>query len=265
MRTGAVRWAAAMPAPAASGLTRERGARRSGPDLRRARRTRSILTRRRWSDAAPTASSGWPRRTRCRKGRRSCSRCSRSKAGASSGFFTKTRETGPSTCSHPGLDDPEEGYVDYAGFAPGTRRLLIAREVKEHGRFRRRFEELSSMISPWCDRRAARSCCAISADGRTLPGGGTRSRCTERGARLSEYKLRNTSYSPSSTNALSIPSAWPHLHRLSPRARCRPRGERHAPLEKEHELVGLIGCDVLLGRTCIVEAEFNSAVPRFEQ
>jgi hypothetical protein len=42
----------------------------------------------------------------------------------------------------PGLDDPEEGYVDYAGFAPGTKRLLIAREVKEHGRFRRRFEEL---------------------------------------------------------------------------------------------------------------------------
>jgi hypothetical protein len=42
----------------------------------------------------------------------------------------------------PGLDDPEEGYVDYAGFAPGSKRLLIAREVKEHGRFRRRFEEL---------------------------------------------------------------------------------------------------------------------------
>jgi hypothetical protein len=42
----------------------------------------------------------------------------------------------------PGLADPEEGYVDYAGFAPGTRRLLIAREVKEQGRFQRRFEEL---------------------------------------------------------------------------------------------------------------------------
>jgi len=42
----------------------------------------------------------------------------------------------------PGADDPEEGYVDYAGFAPGPRRLLIAREVKERGRFRRRFEEL---------------------------------------------------------------------------------------------------------------------------
>lgn len=42
----------------------------------------------------------------------------------------------------PGLDDPEEGYVDFAGYAPGSRRLLIAREVKDHGRFRRSFEEL---------------------------------------------------------------------------------------------------------------------------
>jgi hypothetical protein len=42
----------------------------------------------------------------------------------------------------PGLDDPEEGYVEFAGFAPGTRRLLIVREVKDRGRFRRRFEEL---------------------------------------------------------------------------------------------------------------------------
>jgi hypothetical protein len=42
----------------------------------------------------------------------------------------------------PGLDNPEEGYVDFAGYAPGTRRLLIAREVKDHVRFRRSFEEL---------------------------------------------------------------------------------------------------------------------------
>ncbi|HYL00544.1 MAG TPA: hypothetical protein VEU78_05070 [Steroidobacteraceae bacterium] len=42
----------------------------------------------------------------------------------------------------PGVEDPEEGYVEFAGFAPGTRRLLVAREVKERGRFRRRFEEL---------------------------------------------------------------------------------------------------------------------------
>jgi hypothetical protein len=42
----------------------------------------------------------------------------------------------------PGVDDPEEGYVDFAGYAPGSRRLLIAREVKDRGRFRRSFEEL---------------------------------------------------------------------------------------------------------------------------
>jgi hypothetical protein len=42
----------------------------------------------------------------------------------------------------PGLENPEEGYVEFAGYAPGTRRLLIAREVKDHGRFRRSFEEL---------------------------------------------------------------------------------------------------------------------------
>ena len=42
----------------------------------------------------------------------------------------------------PGVDDPEEGYVEFAGFAPATRRLLIVREVKDSGRFRRRFEEL---------------------------------------------------------------------------------------------------------------------------
>lgn len=42
----------------------------------------------------------------------------------------------------PGSDDPEEGYVEFAGFAPNTRRLLVAREVKEHSRFHRFFEEL---------------------------------------------------------------------------------------------------------------------------
>jgi hypothetical protein len=42
----------------------------------------------------------------------------------------------------PAAVDPEEGYVEFAGFAPGTRRLLIAREFKDRGRFHRRFEEL---------------------------------------------------------------------------------------------------------------------------
>ena len=42
----------------------------------------------------------------------------------------------------PGTDDPDEGYVEFAGFAPGSQRLLIVREWKDRGRFRRRFEEL---------------------------------------------------------------------------------------------------------------------------
>jgi hypothetical protein len=43
----------------------------------------------------------------------------------------------------PGADDPEQGYVEFAGFAPGTRRLLVVREVKERGgRYRQRFEVL---------------------------------------------------------------------------------------------------------------------------
>lgn len=42
----------------------------------------------------------------------------------------------------PGVDDPEEGYVDFAGFAPDTRRLLTVREAREHGAIRRRFEVL---------------------------------------------------------------------------------------------------------------------------
>jgi hypothetical protein len=42
----------------------------------------------------------------------------------------------------PGLDEPDEGYVEYAGFAPGTSRILLVREVKERARFRRWFEEV---------------------------------------------------------------------------------------------------------------------------
>jgi hypothetical protein len=41
----------------------------------------------------------------------------------------------------PGAEDPEQGYIEFAGYVPATRRILIAREVKEHGRFRRWFEE----------------------------------------------------------------------------------------------------------------------------
>lgn len=42
----------------------------------------------------------------------------------------------------PGSDEPEVGYVEFAGFAPGTRRVLIARELRTAAGFRRRFEEI---------------------------------------------------------------------------------------------------------------------------
>jgi hypothetical protein len=42
----------------------------------------------------------------------------------------------------PGTSDPEEGYIEYAGYVPATRRLLVARELKDRGHFRRTFEEL---------------------------------------------------------------------------------------------------------------------------
>jgi hypothetical protein len=42
----------------------------------------------------------------------------------------------------PGADDPELGYVEFAGYVPGTRRLLVAREVKTRNRVLRRFEVL---------------------------------------------------------------------------------------------------------------------------
>jgi hypothetical protein len=42
----------------------------------------------------------------------------------------------------PGADEPELGYVEFAGYVPGTRRLLVAREVKNGGKVLRRFEVL---------------------------------------------------------------------------------------------------------------------------
>lgn len=40
----------------------------------------------------------------------------------------------------PGLDRPEVGYLEFAGWTPGKAQLLAAREVKVDGRFRRSFE-----------------------------------------------------------------------------------------------------------------------------
>ena len=45
-------------------------------------------------------------------------------------------------CSHPGSTIQRKVTSSSRGFAPGTRRLLIAREVEDRGRFHRSFEEL---------------------------------------------------------------------------------------------------------------------------
>lgn len=42
----------------------------------------------------------------------------------------------------PGVNKPELGYIEYAGWVPGTEQLLVAREVLSEGRFKRNFEVL---------------------------------------------------------------------------------------------------------------------------
>lgn len=43
----------------------------------------------------------------------------------------------------PAASEPQLGYVEFAGFVPGARKLLLAREARVDGRFQRRFEVLS--------------------------------------------------------------------------------------------------------------------------
>jgi hypothetical protein len=40
----------------------------------------------------------------------------------------------------PGLSNTDLGYVEFAGWIPGGKRMLVAREARVDGRFRRRFE-----------------------------------------------------------------------------------------------------------------------------
>ena len=40
----------------------------------------------------------------------------------------------------PSLSDPELGYVEFAGWVPATNKLLVARETKTEGRFKRSFD-----------------------------------------------------------------------------------------------------------------------------
>ncbi len=43
----------------------------------------------------------------------------------------------------PAASEPQLGYVEFAGFVPGTPRLLLAREARVEGRLQRRFEVLA--------------------------------------------------------------------------------------------------------------------------
>jgi hypothetical protein len=42
----------------------------------------------------------------------------------------------------PGASGPDLGYVEFAGWTPGAKRMLVAREVRTDGHYRRRFEVL---------------------------------------------------------------------------------------------------------------------------
>jgi hypothetical protein len=141
VRTGAVRWAAAMPAPAAAGLTVSATPGDPGQTcvmLGEAQRPHATPLVRRctygivWMASAHAIPQG-PALVLAVQPLESWRE-----------LWVFHQDAGNWTVDvlSPGLDEPEEGYVDYAGFAPVTKRLLIAREVKEHGRFRRRFEEL---------------------------------------------------------------------------------------------------------------------------
>ena len=57
-------------------------------------------------------------------------------------LFHETAGTWSIDVVSPGLEEPLEGYAEFAGFVPATRRILVARELREHGSVRRHFEEL---------------------------------------------------------------------------------------------------------------------------
>jgi hypothetical protein len=57
-------------------------------------------------------------------------------------LFHETAGTWSIDVVSPGLDEPLAGYAEFAGFVPATRRVLVVRELREHGGIRRHFEEL---------------------------------------------------------------------------------------------------------------------------
>ena len=141
LRTGAVRWAAAAPAPAAGGLTLSAAPGDPG-------QTCVALGEAQHPHAAPlvrrcTFGIVWTASAHAiPQGPALVLAVQPLESWRELWVFHQDAGSWSVDVLSPGLDDPEEGYVDYAGFVPGTKRLLIAREVKEHGRFRRRFEEL---------------------------------------------------------------------------------------------------------------------------
>lgn len=56
--------------------------------------------------------------------------------------FHKKANTWTLDVLSPGTNDPDEGYIEFAGLTPNTHHLLIARELKDRGHYRRYFEEL---------------------------------------------------------------------------------------------------------------------------
>jgi hypothetical protein len=141
VRVGAIRWAAATPAPAAGRLIlsdapgdpgqtclalREARGQPDGPLVRRC--TYGIV----WMASAQSIA----------RGRALVLAVQPLESWRELWVFHERAGSWTVDVLSPGSDDPEEGYVEFAGFAPGTRRLLVAREFKDHGRFRRRFEEL---------------------------------------------------------------------------------------------------------------------------
>jgi hypothetical protein len=141
LRTGAVRWAAAMPAPASDGLTLSAAPGDPGQTcvaLGESRHPQAPPLVRRCTYGIVWLASAHP----IPQGPALVLAVQPLESWRELWVFHQEAGNWTVDVLSPGLDDPEEGYVDYAGFAPGTKRLLIAREVEEHGRFRRRFEEL---------------------------------------------------------------------------------------------------------------------------
>jgi hypothetical protein len=115
----------------------------------------------------------------------------------------------------PGLDNPEEGYVDFAGYAPGVRRLLIAREVKDRGRFRRSFQELR-VDDLALVRQASSPELLRDFGGRTLCGDGTLQRCINQ---LLGWKKRS-GRTPANEHGRDIGAQKRTRTTVSPEPRC---------------------------------------------